>query len=471
MHRTNTIACREFLSQSLVRRDFLRVGALGTLGLSLPDLFAAEARASNYGGTRASARARSCILLFLGGGPSHYETFDPNPDAPSEVRNIFQTIPTNVPGTFLSEFLPDLARQADRYALVRSMWHKYGGHFGGHRYALTGHAAPGNPDQPARADDQPGIIAHARKHLVSRNSFPATVMTPWPSTDQGSGASGGMGGGVLGRQFDPVMVEVDQSTLDKPGKAPVLRVPEFALRGDVSPDRFENRRALLGQIDRQRRLLDQFASARQLDTLYQQAYDLLGSPTIRAGFDVEQEPKELRERYGQNAFGQSCLLARRLVERGARFVQVNFSRYVTQKGYGWDTHGNGAQTLKNDLVPKLNSGLGSLLDDLFDRGLLGETLVVAMGEFRRTPNVKKDGGRDHWPNCYSILLAGGGIHGGLVYVKSDRRGATPASDPVEPRQILLTILTLLGIPTFGTDNLGRQAPLFEGVEPVERLYS
>jgi uncharacterized protein (DUF1501 family) len=179
----------------------------------------------------------------------------------------------------------------------------------------------------------------------------------------------------------------------------------------------------------------------------------------------------LRERYGRDAFGQSCLLGRRLVEAGVRFVQVNFSRFVTQNGYGWDTHNNGRIALKDQLLPKLDNGLSALLDDLDDRGLLDDTLVVAMGEFGRTPRVKTDGGRDHWPQCYSLLLAGGGIHGGLVHGRSDRDGGQPADDPVEARQILVTIMELLGIPTVVTDVQGRTAAVLDGAQPVRRLYT
>jgi hypothetical protein len=458
-------------SQALSRREFLRVGGLSALGLSLPALLGAEARASTYGSDRPKARAKSCIFLFLAGGPSQYETFDPKPNAPSEIRSIFRTISTSVPGTFLSEHLADLAKQAHRFALIRSVHHRQAGHFGGHRYALTGYVSPGNADQPARADDRPGIVSLAAKYLQGSNGFPAAVMAPWVATDQGSGASGGMGGGVLGKQYDPVRVEIDPATLDKPGKLPVFRVPEFALQPGITPERFAGRRGLLDMIETQRRELAVSAGTREMDGLYRQAYELLSSTKIREGFDLDQEQRDLRERYGLNAFGQSCLLARRLVERGARFVQVNFARTVTQNSYGWDTHGKGAETLKQHLVPKLNAGLASLLDDLAQRGLLDETLVVATGEFGRTPRVKNDGGRDHWPQCYSLLMAGGGIKGGLVYGRSDKNGAYPASDPVEPREILLTILTLLGIPTFVTDSQGRAAPLFEGSEPIARLYS
>ena len=208
-----------------------------------------------------------------------------------------------------------------------------------------------------------------------------------------------------------------------------------------------------------------------MDPHYQNAYELLTSPRIRDGFDIEREPARLRNAYGLNAVGQSCLLARRLIERGSRFVQINFSRNVTQHGYGWDTHGNGRDTLKSQLLPKLNACLGTLLEDLSLRGLLDETLVVAMGEFGRTPQVKPDGGRDHWPHCYSLLMAGGGVHGGLVHGSSDRTGSRPASHPVEAREILVTMMTLLGMPTFVTDQQGRAAPLFEGVNPVRQLYA
>jgi hypothetical protein len=294
-------------------------------------------------------------------------------------------------------------------------------------------------------------------------------MSPWIATDQGSGASGGMGGGTLGRQYDPVRVEADMRTVERPGM-PVFRIPEFALQPGMTPARMGDRRSLLDVVEGQRRAL-QDDSQRELSQHYQSAYELLTSDRIREGFDLERENDRLRARYGANAFGQSCLLARRMVERGAKFVQVNFCRFVTQRGYGWDTHDRGAETLRDHLLPKLNAGLATLLDDLSDRGLLEDTLVVAMGEFGRTPNVKRDGGRDHWPQCYSLLLAGGGIHGGQVYGRSDRTGARPAQDPVEAREILQTILTLIGVPTFQTDQQGRAAPLFESVEPVTRLYT
>jgi uncharacterized protein (DUF1501 family) len=470
MKRTHQDGCPEFQRlHALDRREFLRVGGLGVLGLSLPHVLAAEANASNYGGERPKARAKACILVFLGGGPSQLETFDPKPDAPSDYKTIFGTIPTSVPGTFLCEHLPDLAKQAHRFALVRSAWHKFNGHFGGHRYALSGFAAPGGPDQPARPDDRPGLISLAAKYVPPKGSTPSAIMVPWPTTDQGSGASGGMGAGILSKEYDPVKVEIDQTTLDKPGKMPVFRVPAFALHPDLNLERFAGRRHLLGEIESQRQTL--VAGAAEHDSLYQRACDMLTSPKIKEGFDIEKEDPKLRQTYGINALGQSCLLARRLVERGARFVQVNMARYVTMPGYGWDTHDKGEQVLKTQLLPKLNSAVGSLIADLADRGMLDDTLVVAMGEFGRTPKVKKDGGRDHWSNCYSFLMAGGGVRGGMVYGKSDKVAGYPAQDPVEAREIILTILTLLGVPTFTTDNLGRAAPLFEGADPIERLYS
>ncbi len=488
--RTDASGCREFLAaEKLSRRELLRVGSLSFLGLSLPKLFAADARAADYTGERPRARAKSCIFLFLTGGPSQYESLDPKPDAPSDTKSIFDTIQTKVPGTLLGEYLPDLAALADRFALVRSVWHKHTGHFGGHRYALTGYAAPGSADQAARPDDKPGIISLAFKHLPAKGSFPPAIMLPWPSTDQGRGASGGMGAGVLGKQYDPLLVEADTNSLDLPFKEgpqgngggkplepgqnqpTVFRIPEFTLQSGVTPGRFDARRDLLEQFETQRRELLISAETEQMDNLYRKAYDLLSSPRIKEAFDIDKENDKLREKYGLNAFGQSCLMARRLVERGARFIQVNFSRFVTQAGYGWDTHKNGRDTLKDHLLPKLNIGLASLLTDLEERGLLKETLVVAMGEFGRTPKVKSDGGRDHWPGCYSILLAGGGVHGGLVYGKSDKTGAQPVADAVEARDVLVTILTLLGVPTFVTDVQGRAAPLFEGAQAIERLYA
>jgi hypothetical protein len=459
--------CPEFTRMAkLQRREFLRVGALGALGLSLPNLWHAEA-----GSQAPAARAKSCILVFLSGGPPQHETFDPKPTAPSACKSIFGTSATSVPGTHVCDLLPDLAKLAHKVAILRAAHHRSGGHFGGHRYVLTGHAAPGNPDVEARADDKPGLIGLAAKHLPARHNMPAAVMVPWPATDSGNGVSGGMGAASLGRQYNPLLVEADLEALGKSEAPPFFRVPELALSSGISAERFAGRRELLAEIESQRRALKPRLGNGDTDHLYAKACDLLTSPKIKDGFDVEKEERKVRDRYGANAFGQSCLLARRLVERGARFVQVNFSRFVTQDGYGWDTHGKGRETLQSHLLPKLNAGLASLLDELSERGLLDETLVVAMGEFGRTPRVKDDGGRDHWPNCYSLLLAGGGIKGGLVYGKSDKQGAFPVNDPVTPREILCTILTLLGIPTLATDSLGRAAPLFEGSAPIERLYA
>ncbi len=464
------IGCEEFQSfRNWDRREFVKVGALSALGLSLPHLLQAESRASEYGGNRPRVRARSCIFLFLSGGPSQYETFDPKPEARSEYRSIFNTIQTNVTGTHLCEYLPDLARQANRFALIRSAHHRYGGHFGGHRYALTGYAAPGNADQPARPDDKPGLVGLANRYLEPRNNMPSTVMAPWVATDQGSGSSGGMGGGIMGRQFDPVLVEVDQNSL-RNGPVPVFRVPEFALQPGITVERLQERRDLLSVMERQRQILDE-ATNQEMNNFYQYAYNLLTSPQVMEGFNLDREDLRTRDFYGLDAFGQSCLLSRRLIERGVRFVQVNSCRNVTQNGYGWDTHDRGRDTLRNHLLPKLNRGLSALLDDLSDRGLLDETLVVAMGEFGRTPRLKPDGGRDHWPQCYSLLLAGGGVHGGLVYGSSDRDGAYPATFPVEARQILVTIMDLLGMPTVVTDVQGRTAAVLEGAEPVRQLYT
>jgi hypothetical protein len=456
--------------EALSRREVLQAGGLGLLGLTLPALLKAQSQSSGYAGEQPAARARSCIFVFLSGGPSQYETFDPKPLARADYRTIFGTISTSVPGTQLCEYLPGLAQQADKFALIRSAYHRFGGHFGGHRYALTGYPAPGNADQPARADDKPGLVAVAGKFMSAQSHMPVNVMAPWIATDQGSGASGGMGGGALGRQFDPILVEADQSTLNRPGVMPVFRVPAFALQPGMTPERLDQRQELLSMIDAQREVLGETAN-QEINGFYQSAYSLLTAPQVRDAFDLEREDVRLRDNYGRDAFGQSCLLGRRLIEAGVRFVQVNFSRNVTQTGYGWDTHNAGRNTLQNQLLPKLNAGLSALLADLDDRGLLQETLVVAMGEFGRTPRVKTDGGRDHWPQCYSLLLAGGGVHGGLVYGRSDRDGAQPAEDPVEARQILVSIMELLGIPTVQTDVQGRTAPVLDGAQAIRRLFT
>ncbi len=481
------LACPEMWQMlCLNRREMLRLGGQSLLGFTLATSMPSNAATANPSGERRRARARSCILVFLPGGPSQLETFDPKPDAPSETRSIFPAISTTVPGIRLCEHLPDLAKLAQHFALVRTVWHTSDAHPAAHRYVLTGFSGNGS----ARPDDRPGIVALAAKYLRPRNDMPAAVVLPWFARDESAGGiSAGNVAGVLGKQYDPILVEADPASLDRPiqigpqnpggqplpaalppqPRATVFRIPELGLHPDITPERFAGRRRLLEEIEQQRPQLLASGPAADMRLLYQQAYDFLGSSRFRETLAVEKEARPLRERYGLNAFGQSCLLARRLIEQGTRFAQVNFASGVVQDSYGWDTHRAGRDTLKDHLLPKLNSGVSALLTDLQDRGLLDETLVVVMGDFGRTPGLSPDGGRGHHPKCYSILLAGGGIHGGLVYGKSDRRAYLPDQDPVEARDVLMTILTLLGVPTGMMDGL--PAPLWEGAAPVERLYT
>jgi hypothetical protein len=469
--------CSDSWQPMLNRREMLRLGGSGILGYTLPGLMAKNATASN-GRERRRARARSCILLFMTGGPSQLETFDPKPNS------LFPAISTTVPGTQICEQLPDVAKLAHHFALVRTVWHTIVPHNDAHRYVLTGFS---KGETNARPDDRPGIIALAAKYLRRPQGMPTSVMLPWIAGDNAGVVSGGMGGGTLGKQFDPLVVDADPTSLDRPIRqgpqgpgmkellvppqptATSFREPQFALPPGVTAERFEGRRRLLEEIDgrQQQRLVS--IPADDMRLLYREAYDLLGSSSIKEALDLDQESGKLRERYGLNAFGQSCLAARRFIEKGTRFVQVNAARGVVQDSYGWDTHRLGRDTLKDHLLPKLNAGLSALLTDLCERGILAETLVVVMGDFGRSPGFGPDGGRDHHPHCYSILLAGGGIHGGLVHGKSDKRGGLPVEDPVEARNVLMTILTLLGIPAGVADGL--PAPLFQDAAPVDRLYT
>jgi hypothetical protein len=392
------------------RRELLRVGGLGLLGLALPDwLRAAE------GGKRRDA---SCIFLWLDGGPSHFETFDPKPNTPDTVRGPYGAVRTKVPGVHFSELVPQLAARMDRCALIRSMTHGVDSHapvpmLTGFNGTSTSYGA-----------------------VVTRLKGAAGEMPPYVHL----GSKLAVGGGTLGAAFDPVQVQ------DPSGKK--VDLPQFSLSSHVSADRFRDRRGLLAAVDQTRAGLHESRAVEKMDSCYQRAIDILTSAKVREAFDLSREKDALRDRYGANFFGQSCLLARRLVEAGTRFVQVKW--YEGPAFDGWDVHGAdlaGLARMEQALCPRLDLGLSALLDDLRDRGLLDSTLVVVTGEFGRTPKVNQYGGRDHWPHCFSVLLAGGGVPGGVVVGASDREGAYPANSPVRPPDLAATLYRLMGIDT------------------------
>lgn len=435
------------------RRDFLRIGALGAAGLAVPELFRGRASAA----ASRSAKAKSCILLFMNGGPSQLGTFDLKPEAPPEVRGDFKPIATDVPGVQICEQLPLLARQASKYAIVRSVSDDYaGGAHGQSVYlSLTGHHSPrvqGDDVRPS-PQDYPCLgsaVAHFRPNA---HGVPPFVWL----LDMHRQSFAGDSAGFLGKSYDPFRVLQDPSRPNFDVQA--LRPP-----ADVSLERLGERRGLLDQISRQAG--QRLSSSAGMGAHHEQAFNLLGSAKFRKAFDLKQEPQTLRERYGNNKLGQGTLLARRLVEHGVPLVTVYWTGIGQQD---WDTHYEETKHLKS-LLPPTDQAVSALLEDLAARGLLDETLVVWMGEFGRAPKIEEKGGRGHWGRCYSMFMAGGGIRGGQVFGKSDRQAAYPAENAVGPADIVTTIYHCLGIDTETelTDQLGRPLKLCLGsvIQPL-----
>ncbi len=422
--------------EGIGRRELLRVGGLSLAGLTLADWFRAgesQAAAPTYD----RAKDVSCIFLWLDGGPSHFETFDPKPDAPERIRGPYGAINTNVGGVQFSELLPMSARMMDRCGLIRSMTHSSGSH--SPIPMLTGF----NGDSTSY-----GAV------LTKLSGF-SEAMPPYVHI----GSRLGVGGGSLGAAYNPVEVR------DPSGKQ--VELPQFSLSANITADRFQERRQLLASIDRLRAQADANLGVEKMDRYYRLAVEMLTSTKVREAFDLSQEKESLRDRYGANFFGQSCLMARRLVEAGTRFVQIKW--YDGPAWDAWDVHGadlGGMVRMEQHLCPRFDQGFTALLEDLHQRGMLDTTLVVVTGEFGRTPNINKYGARDHWPACFSALLAGGGVPGGTVVGASDKQGGQPADRPVSPAEFAATLYRLLG---FNTTTDQRVRPFVRGAQPVAEL--
>jgi hypothetical protein len=391
------------------------------------------------------------------GGPSHIDTWDPKPDAAQEVRGEFRAIQTNVPSLRISEHFPRLATRADKYAVVRSMTHTDPAHLSPTHHLFTGRIAAkpnSDADGPSRAD-APCIGAVVEKLALPSGSMPRAVTLPWVVSHPAApgGVAPGQNGGWLGPAYDPFVVSGDPNS-------PGFRVAGLVGPADVPTSRVAGRADLLRKLEAAGNPIDGLGGLRS------KAFELLSSSAVSAAFDLSQEAVAVRDCYGRHTHGQSCLLARRLVEAGSRFVTVNW--HNDGKNF-WDTHGDNFPSLKNRLMPQADQGFAALLDDLEARGRLRDTLVVWVGEFGRTPRVE-NGGRQHWPRCYSAVLAGGGIRGGVVHGSSDKVGAYPAESPVSPADLTATIYHALGIDsgTSLTDRLGRTQTLTEG-NPIRAL--
>ena len=451
----------------LGRREMLvRLGEAG-FGLTLPMLLAQGAGAASPPGT-GLGRAKACILLFLSGGASQYETFDLKPDGPIEVRGTFRPIRTNVSGIEISEHLPLLARCADRYALVRSVSHNEGNHPAGCYWMITGRPYPRATALSvamSRRDHPHHGSALAKVHPSESRALPSFVTLPEQINPNGP-IRAGQHAGFLGAAYDPMVINGDPN-------APGFTPGELRLSDGLTRDRLFRRRALLEQANLQVRLDAGVAGGEEeaLPPNIAQAFDLISRGEAARAFDLAQEPAATRDRYGRHIFGQSVLMARRLVEAGVRLVAVNWVRHDDGAGgQGWDTHATHLNWCRDELLPPTDRAVSALLTDLHDRGRLEETLVIVMGEFGRTPKFNKDGGRDHWPDVFSVLLAGGGIRGGQVYGASTPDGAHPAADPVSPGDLAATLYYCLGIDPRAEihDAQNRPFPLADG-EVLHRL--
>jgi hypothetical protein len=442
------------LDERTTRRELLRVGALGLCGLGLSDLFAhSAARGADNRAHGSFGRAKACIFMFMWGGPSQLDTWDPKPDAPDEVRGEFKPIDTRVPGVHISEHFPRLAGLADRYAIIRSMTHDDPAHLSSVHHVLTGRHAPkvnSDADPPSRKDS-PHLGSALAYLRPAKSTVPPFVTMPWIVSHPAApgGMAPGQNAGWLGQLYDPFVVsaEPDAATFQLPGLRPAA---------DVSVARLEGRKTLLAQLDDLRSL------AANCSGLQQRALDLLSSPKLQRAFALEQEPAAVRDRYGRHIHGRCLLLARRLIEAGARLVEVNW--HQDHQAF-WDTHGNNFKRLKNQLMPPADQGFSALIEDLEQRGLLDETLLVWVGEFGRRPKITRgNAGREHHPQCYSAVLAGGGIQGGQVYGSSNRLASYPDDKPVSPADLTATIYHALGVAPdlVLRDREGRSVSLTEG---------
>ncbi|HEV3342650.1 MAG TPA: DUF1501 domain-containing protein [Pirellulales bacterium] len=457
---TGQAVCRGPVS----RREILRVGSLGLVGVTLPGLLRAEETRQPGQGHDHSPRADACILIFLNGGPSHLDMWDMKPEAPEGIRGEFKPVDTSVPGLQVSEHLPRLATVMHHFSLVRSMHHSVNNAHALAVYtSLTGHdRGDGNVAVGAAAVDYPSIGSTLAALRPPAAATVANVSLPY-ITKEGAGGppQPGFFGGMLGKAYDPLFVLNDPNAAN-------FSVPELTLLGDVPAERLSGRRGLRGQLGEAGR---GDTAVDTMDRFQQRAFDLLTSAATQRAFRIGEEPDPVRERYGRNIYGQSVLLARRMIEAGTRVVTIS---WAPDANATWDTHGGNFAKLKSTLLPQFDAACASLVEDLAQRQLLERTLVAVLGDFGRTPKVNaSQGGRDHWNYCYSLMLGGGGMRGGYVYGASDRIGAFPTRDALVPGDIIATIYHQLGLSAdrWIHDSLGRPHRLVAAGNVVNDLLT
>jgi hypothetical protein len=425
------------------RRDFIRVGTLGFVGLSMTDLFALQAAAADGG---AAAKAKSVILLWMDGGPAQHDTWDPKPNAPADIRGEFKPIATNADGVQICELLPKMAKQMDKVALVRTMAHNEGAHERAQHFLLTGwHPLP-------------SLVYPSMGSVVSKELGPVGSLPPYVAIPSSSFASGYGGSGYLEAAFNPFSVGGDPNN-EK------FTVRDVSLPDGMTVERFGERKGLLQVLDGAFKRFEGTSVQASRDSFYTRAYDIISSPQAKKAFNIHDEPAKVRDRYGRTEFGQSCLLARRLVEAGVRFITVAMG--------GWDTHSDNFKQLKDNLMTPLDNGYSALLEDLQQRGLLDSTLVIWMGEFGRTPKVNQLAGRDHWPDTGCVLFSGAGVRGGQAIGKTDAEGGKPVERKVAPEEVVTTVYQKLGInwdKEYMTPQ-NRPVKIVTGGEPIKELVS
>jgi len=438
------------------RRDFLQVGALGALGLTLPGLLRAQETAK-------VKDDKNCILIFNLGAPSQLDLFDPKPNAPAEIRGPFQVIKTASPDIQLTELLPLHAKIADKFSLVRSCYHTAAAvHDTGHQMMQTGRLFTGGVNTPH--------VGSALQFLRgSRNELPGHVILPEPMGPTGGNMPHGQDAGFLGKAYDPFELRADPSKKD-------FKVPDLLPPKDIGEARLDRRRRMRDAVDQTVKDFEGSENASLMDQNFKTAFTLMTSTRAREAFDLAKEPQSVRDRYGMSRFGQCCLLARRLIEAGVRFVTINTFITVFDE-ITWDIHGSkpftSIQGMKEIVAPMYDQGYSALIEDLSQRGLLDKTMVCNLAEFGRTPRINPAGGRDHWPQCWTVYFAGGGVKGGRVVGRSDDIGAYPAERPVNPAEIVATIYKSLGvdIETHLPGPAARPYPVVDfGTQPIKELF-
>ena len=440
---------KTFNCQGVSRRDFIQLGLGGTLGLGLADGLRLQAASKD---PSSQANDTRCILVWLDGGPSHYETFDPKPNAPQDIRGDFGTLPTSVPGVHFSEAVPHLAKVMDKVSIIRSICHKDPNHGGGNHYMMTGAPTPVPVSCGAFVTFHPSFGSMISYDRGIRDGLPAYMSLPRVSRSGGPN--------FLGGQHAPFVVDGDPNQES-------FRVRDVVLPTSISEGRAENRRQLRASLDNMLRMQDALAEdpAVTFDQFYQQGTQLVTSPEAQKAFQIGDESESTRDGYGRNDLGQRLLMARRLTEVGVSFVTVYYG--------GWDNHTNLFKAYKGSFMSKLDQGLAALISDLHERGSAEKTMVICLGEFGRTPKVNKDAGRDHWPHAMSVLMAGAGIPGGQIIGATDAKGFYAADNVLSPEDFAVSLYQKMGIQPHQTlyQTSGRPVRLVNGGKRIDELFA